>query len=206
MLDGPAAEQPPQHVEGLVEQATPPPSVGDLAEGAELPRAVVAETNADDDPAARKMIERAHLPSQHPGAPARQRRDERADTDPLGRGRHRRQRHPRIGHAHAAGPEDVVPQVEALPAGLLGGMGEVGNPAGIGELGEGGHEQSEPHRTGLCAPRGKRCNDGLRAQSPGRSLDGRRRAEQTEIASTCVEEAGWTSSGHGRCSMPSGPG
>src|SRR5439155_1752084 len=27
MLDGPAAEQPPQHVEGLVEQATPPPSV-----------------------------------------------------------------------------------------------------------------------------------------------------------------------------------
>src|SRR5207248_10456812 len=93
VMHGLATEQPAQHVKGLVEQATTLPGVDGLPEGAELAPSVVAETDADDDSAVRKLVEARHLPGHHPRPAATERRDERADAERLGRGRHGRQRH-----------------------------------------------------------------------------------------------------------------
>ena len=117
---GLAAPQLDHELERLVEQRRAGARVALLAEGAQLAPAVAAEAGAEDHAPAREAIEDGDLARDVPRAPARQRRDHRAQAHALGGQRDGGQRDPRIGDVEPVEGHDVVPHEEAVPAARLG--------------------------------------------------------------------------------------
>ena len=113
------APQPVQDVETLVQQLGARLTVGHFAE---LGEAGVDRAQADrqDHAAVRQIVERGGLAGQLPGPHARERREIGAQADALGAHRGGRQRHPGVD-----APDRLIHK-EAVPAGLLGLVGQVG--------------------------------------------------------------------------------
>ena len=98
---GLAAPQLDHQLERLVEQRRASARVALLAEGAQLAPAVAAQAGAEDHAPAREAVEHGDLARDVPRAPARQRRDHRAQAQALGGQRDGGQRDPRIGDRRA---------------------------------------------------------------------------------------------------------
>jgi hypothetical protein len=104
---------------------------------------VAAEADPERQPAAREPVERGGLPGDLDRPATRQRRDHGAEPDALGGGSDRRQRDLWVGHAsHRLLPAQLVPDEDAVPAGLLRLGGQPGDHGRVGELVEQGQEQS----------------------------------------------------------------
>ena len=107
-------------LERLVEQRRASARVALLAEGGQLAPAVAAQAGAEDHAPAGEAVEDGDLARDVPRAPARQRRDHRAQAQALGGQRDGGQRDPRVGDVEPVVGHDVVPDEEAVPAAGLG--------------------------------------------------------------------------------------
>jgi hypothetical protein len=140
-----AAPETHQHIEALVEHGRMERIVGRLAEGRELGAAVRADADAEDQPAVAQVVERHGLAGELGGPPAGQRRHEGPELDPAGHHGHGRQFNPRIGDRHAPRRADVIPEEEAVPAGVLGFARQIGDDADVGEVAEVRRIDSKAH-------------------------------------------------------------
>src|SRR5690242_4500725 len=84
------------------------------------------------------MVHRGRLARDRPRPAAGEGRDQRAQRDPRRARGHRRQQGPGIGDRLRLGllPEDVIPQKEPVPPGVLGLMREIDNGARVAVGGE----------------------------------------------------------------------
>ena len=160
-----AAPQAVEDLQALVEPVGAHARVRVLAEGAELLLRAGAEPGAEHQPAAGEQVDRGRLTRQQPGAAAGQRQDHHADADPLGDAGHRRQHHPGVHHRRLVLVGQVVPDEEAVPAGLLGLAGQGDQQVGVGVLADVRHADGEAHDGDLPvrssgAPRGRRRGAG----------------------------------------------
>ena len=147
----PALEHRHEHVDARVEGAGPGAVVGRrLVEQRVLAVAVHAEAEGEHDAAGRQPVERRGLLGDQLHAAPRQRQHHRADAHPLRGHGDRRQRHPRIGERLVRSVPQVVPHEQAVPAGRLGGGGDVGDDARLGEL-LGERQRQTPTHQGTVA-------------------------------------------------------
>jgi len=140
-----------QRVEGFVEDLCPKLGVGVLAETREL---VVgsAQAHAESEAPAGEAIERHGLSGHHRHASPSQRRDHRADDDPLGRHGDGCEGDPRVDHRLPRLPADhVIPQEEAVPSSRLGVVGQRGETDRVGEIAAVGNAEPELRLHPPCA-------------------------------------------------------
>ncbi len=136
-LPGPV---PGQLVQARVEQPGPLARVVDLAERPELTVPGAAEADPEGEAARAQQVQGHRLPGQLVHASARQRRHHRPDPQTAGGGRHRGERHPRVGHGlHRRAVHDVVPEEETVPAPFLGRGRQAGQHPRVGQLVERSH-------------------------------------------------------------------
>jgi large conductance mechanosensitive channel len=129
-----------QAVETVVEQPSTDLEVALLAEalGVELTRALAAEADAEDQPAAAEAIECHGLAGELMRSPTGDRGDHGADRHSLCLHGYRGERDPRVGKSlDRLAIGDVVPDEEAVPATPLGLGRKLGDEGGLGQLLEG---------------------------------------------------------------------
>ncbi len=180
-----AGPQPGDHVEALVHQFRPHPTVALLAEGVE---AAVdgAEAHGQDHPPVRQPVDGGHLAGQLGGTAPRRRGQQRAEADVRRAHGGEGQGDPGVDTPHR------LPHEQPVPSGVLGRRGEIADGLGIGPrdhepeahgptLGRTA-EQPFRRRSGArvaSGTHGLRAPAGRRSPSPGRaSVD--RRAPVTE--------------------------
>ena len=113
-----AAHQSEQNLDAFVEFARAHPRARILAECREVTLRWLAETNAQDEPAVRQVVQGDRFPSDLPGTAPRQRRDQRADPNVRGDRCDGREGDPGIDdrQAQACLGLEVVPEKETVPA------------------------------------------------------------------------------------------
>jgi hypothetical protein len=141
-----------QDVQRLVEHRRSGPVLELLARlGQFAAGLVVAQADAEDEPAAAEPVERGGLPGDLGRPAAGERRDHGAEPHPVGGGRDRRQRDPRIGHVPDRGPPaQVVPDEDPVPAGLLRLGGQTGHHHRVGEVVEQRQPQPRTDTAAIC--------------------------------------------------------
>ncbi len=94
-----------------------------------------AESDAEHHATAREVVERDHLTRELPGPPAGDWRDHRPDHEARRRLSDRPQHRPRRDHVGRLGPrpQEMIPEEEAVPAGILGELGERDDLGWVGE-------------------------------------------------------------------------
>src|SRR5579871_4773003 len=116
-----------------------------LPEAAEFPPAIAAQTDAEYQAPAAQLVERYGLAGDDPGSPAGQGRDHCSESQRAGGAGHRRKRDPWVRDRHDVPVQHVIPEEDALPAGLFGAMRDRAETAGIGEFTERRDVETEMH-------------------------------------------------------------
>lgn len=111
-----SGQQTVQHDQRLVQDLRPDTRVSRLAERGEF-AVRGAEANADDASPAGELVQGDDLLGHLPRSASGQRRAHRAEPEPAGGRPDRSEQHPGVVHRDAM---DVVPEEEAVPAGLFG--------------------------------------------------------------------------------------
>ena len=153
VVNRPAGQQAGEDLEPLVEHPAPHPRVRLVPERAELPHPVVAQPQAEHEPATREHRQARGLPGQNLRAAPRQRGHHRTEQQLLGPHRDRRAADPHVGDGgDSLAVLQVVPDEEAVPAGRLGGGSQVPDHPGVGQGIERGDEQPATCSHGLIMP------------------------------------------------------
>ncbi len=135
-----------QDVEALVKHLPTASGVELLTGPAELAGAVSADADAESHPTDRQPIQRRDFARHLHGPPPRQRRDHRAEPQPLGGAGDGCQRDPRVGdRGNRCGVGDVVPHEEPIPAGGLGVDRQIRHRSWFGKRVEDRQEQGMLH-------------------------------------------------------------
>ena len=118
---------PHDELEGLVGHRGPGPVVAVVTQRGEVLRD--AQPGAEREPPTAQRVERVHRPRQHVRAVPGDRRHVGDQPEAVGRAGHRRQGDPRV--ADAAPEVAVVPDAQPVPAGGLGGPGQLHDGSGL---------------------------------------------------------------------------
>jgi hypothetical protein len=140
-----ASGKPSEQLERFVELLRTVLWVDAFVEGTKLMPSIIPEPNSNDEPSTTEDVEGRDLTRNDPGSPSCKWGHHGSNAEPTRCAGNCRHRDPGVANGETGFTEHVIPQEDAIPAGLLSGDGELDNGLRVSKLMKRWKEDSKLH-------------------------------------------------------------